>query len=163
MVGLDMLRVVFEMRKAGCTAEQIGLVTSGLAEPPPEKQGGKRGTRLPADFRPSPEMREYARRQGMSDAQIDTEATKIRDWSASSPNGAKLNWPAAWRNWVTRNGHKRNGHGTLAERNADFYHRMLHEDDHGQRTDQGQIHSGPTIDLGAGEFFADDGRSHERH
>lgn len=30
---------------------------------------------------------------------IDLEASKMRDWSLSSPNGAKKDWRAAWRNW----------------------------------------------------------------
>lgn len=30
---------------------------------------------------------------------IDLEASKMRDWSRSSKNGAKLDWRATWRNW----------------------------------------------------------------
>lgn len=60
----------------------------------------KRSTRLPADWTPDEAGADYARGLGLTSAEIAIETEKIRDWSASSPNGVKKDWSAAWRNWV---------------------------------------------------------------
>jgi hypothetical protein len=63
---------------------------------------GRRASRLSEAFLPSPSMRNYAKRHGWSDAEIDREGEKMRDWSLSARAGAKLDWEATWRGWVTR-------------------------------------------------------------
>lgn len=59
----------------------------------------KKASRMPADFHPDIE---FAISEGMTRIQAEREALAIRDWSASSPNGAKLDWPATWRGWIRR-------------------------------------------------------------
>jgi hypothetical protein len=59
----------------------------------------KRAHRMPDDFHPNLDEAVAA---GMTLSQAKAEADAIRDWSKSSPNGAKLDWPATWRSWVRR-------------------------------------------------------------
>jgi len=61
----------------------------------------KRGTRLSADWRPSPELREWTL-QRLNQATAALELEKFRNyWTAKSGSGAtKLDWEATWRNWV---------------------------------------------------------------
>lgn len=59
----------------------------------------KRACRMPDDFQPD---LDFAIGEGLSHSEANLEAAKIRDWSKSSPNGAKLDWPATWRSWVRR-------------------------------------------------------------
>jgi hypothetical protein len=63
-----------------------------------------RGTRLPQDWEPSPDLRAHARRQGFNDAAIDRMAEYFRDyWIAEpDPRGRKMDWSATWRRWVAR-------------------------------------------------------------
>jgi hypothetical protein len=65
----------------------------------PPKGGQKKASRLPSDWMLPVEWRQDARDAGLAEYAIDLEAEKIRDWSRSSKNGAKLDWRAAWRNW----------------------------------------------------------------
>ena len=71
-------------------------------EKPATRKPKPKVSRLGEDFSPSPSMRDYARRHGLSNAQIDADGEAIRDWSLSSPAGAKLDWEATWRGWVRR-------------------------------------------------------------
>lgn len=61
-----------------------------------------RATRLSSDWSLPDDWRDDGRKAGLSEAAIDREAQAIRDWSLSSPNGAKLDWHAAWRGWCRR-------------------------------------------------------------
>lgn len=72
------------------------------ADQPKAKKPRARVSRLSEDFAPTASMRNYAKRHGLSDAQIDAEGEAIRDWSLSAPAGAKLDWEATWRGWVRR-------------------------------------------------------------
>lgn len=60
----------------------------------------KRPSRLPADWSLPDEFRQEAILLGLPGARVDAEAVRMRDWSLSSKNGAKLDWLATWRNWV---------------------------------------------------------------
>lgn len=64
------------------------------------ERGGKRGTRLPADWRPSDADREFARALGFTDAAIATAASEFVDYWIGVPGqrGTKLDWPATFRN-----------------------------------------------------------------
>jgi hypothetical protein len=64
----------------------------------------QRGSRLSADWHPTPTDIEFARAKGMHPARVETEAERFRNfWLAKSGAGAtKLDWPATWRNWVLR-------------------------------------------------------------
>jgi uncharacterized protein YdaU (DUF1376 family) len=59
-----------------------------------------RSHRLSADWTLPDDLRDWAIEQGWPPPTIDAEAEKMRDWSLSSPNGAKKDWSAAWRNWM---------------------------------------------------------------
>lgn len=59
-----------------------------------------RSHRLSADWTLPDELREWAIAQGWPPPLIEHEAERMRDWSLSSPNGAKRDWAAAWRNWM---------------------------------------------------------------
>lgn len=78
----------------------------GFSLTPPEPDGKpkpkpkKVATRLPEDWVPDEKYRLDAMRLGLPAARVADEGERFRDWSRSSPNGAKLDWPAAWRNWV---------------------------------------------------------------
>lgn len=63
-----------------------------------------RGSRLPEDWKPGERELEYARKAGLSEAQIEKEATKfLRHWiSSPGGKGVKLNWFTTWQNWVDR-------------------------------------------------------------
>jgi hypothetical protein len=64
----------------------------------------KRGTRLPDDFDPDEQLRQWARQRGFTDPQIDeVTAAFVRYWRAKSGRDAtKLDWPATWQNWVSK-------------------------------------------------------------
>lgn len=59
----------------------------------------KRAVRLADDWLLPNEWRQDALDEGLPEIIIDREAAKMRDWSRSSKNGAKLDWRASWRNW----------------------------------------------------------------
>lgn len=61
----------------------------------------KKGSRLPADWVPD---EVFARSQGLSAWETETEAEKFRDYWAAQPGqrGVKLDWDATWRNWVRK-------------------------------------------------------------
>lgn len=69
-------------------------------EPAAKKPIAKRATRLPADWTPSETDRQFAKSRGFSESSIDLETQKIRNWSASAPKGACLDWPRRWENWI---------------------------------------------------------------
>lgn len=60
----------------------------------------KRAARLSSDWSLPVDWREDAIAAGLPADRIEVEARKMRDWSLSSPKGAKLDWRATWRNWV---------------------------------------------------------------
>lgn len=66
----------------------------------PNGSSKTRASRLPADWVLPVEWREDGIRAGLPPDRLNSEAEKMRDWSLSSPSGAKLNWRAAWRNWA---------------------------------------------------------------
>lgn len=68
---------------------------------------GKRGSRLPADWQPSPALLTWAQEK-FPDVDLDTEADKFRDFWIAKPGqgGVKLDWNATFRNWI-RNAYER--------------------------------------------------------
>lgn len=76
-------------------------VPSHNADPP--ASGRKRGTRLPDDFAITPEMVTWAReRVPKVDGRHETEKF-INHWRGETGKSAtKLDWAAAWRNWMLR-------------------------------------------------------------
>lgn len=73
--------------------------------PPTAREAQKgRGTRLPADFEPSLEIRELASQRGLEDWEIHDQFERFRDWAnaATGQAGVKRDWQAAFRNWIKR-------------------------------------------------------------
>lgn len=73
--------------------------TSNSEIEPRKISEAKRAFRLADDWTLPVEWRSDALKAGLPEQLIDLEAAKLRDWSRSSKNGAKLDWRAAWRNW----------------------------------------------------------------
>jgi hypothetical protein len=75
-----------------------------LTEIEPLKEGKReaRATRLSPEWTLPVEWRADAREAGIPEARIDAVALDLRDWSLSSPNGAKRDWRATWRRWCRR-------------------------------------------------------------
>jgi Asp-tRNA(Asn)/Glu-tRNA(Gln) amidotransferase C subunit len=78
------------------------LTSKTQIEPLKEEKSARRATRLPETWTLPIEWREDARAAGIPDHLIDGLALDMRDWSLSSPNGAKRDWRATWRTWVRR-------------------------------------------------------------
>ena len=62
----------------------------------------KKGTRLPDDWQPNPDLIATASKLGLSAAQFDREVEKFRDYWAgrAGSQGVKLDWDATARNWM---------------------------------------------------------------
>ena len=69
-------------------------------EEPSGSSKKQRAARLSADWVLPAEWRQDALDAGLPADRIQIEAERMRDWSMSSPSGAKLNWRASWRNWA---------------------------------------------------------------
>jgi hypothetical protein len=67
-----------------------------------ENKNRKKGERLPGTWSPSDADRDFARKLGWSEPQIDAEAANFRDYWIAVPgsSGLKLDWPATWRKWI---------------------------------------------------------------
>ena len=63
-----------------------------------------RATRLPEDWVPSERGLQWARQERLSEREIERETEKFRDHfrAASGANARKIDWTAAWRNWLRR-------------------------------------------------------------
>lgn len=74
--------------------------------PPPKarKVSTSRGTRLPPDWTPGPDGIAYAVAVGLTEAQAEDQAERMRLWAknAQGSKGVKLDWSAAWQGWCRR-------------------------------------------------------------
>jgi hypothetical protein len=77
------------------------------SESSPARPKAARATRLPDDFAVTADMREWAEREvpgliaaGRGKYETDRFADYYR--SASGANARKIDWPAAWRNWMRK-------------------------------------------------------------
>jgi hypothetical protein len=88
----DGVRLVERLERNGMTVSKPGAKTSSAA----------RGSRLPADWRPSEVDVAFAVDRGLPPARIPIEAEKFLNyWTAKSGSGAcKRDWGACWRNWI---------------------------------------------------------------
>ncbi|WP_337183830.1 DUF1376 domain-containing protein [Shinella sp.] len=68
---------------------------------PPVGGSKKRAFRLPDDWQPD---HSFGEAEGFSTAEINREADKFRDYWRQQPGqkGVKLDWTAAWRNWIRK-------------------------------------------------------------
>jgi Ni/Co efflux regulator RcnB len=85
-----------EIQNEGSLEAQLPLASTG--QPAPKS---KRGTRLPDDWVPSAADVATARRAGLDEPTIRTEAIKFRNyWTAKTGAAAtKLDWSRTWENW----------------------------------------------------------------
>jgi len=67
----------------------------------PEKSNARRGTRLPADWQPSPADRAFAQARGLDPGEI---ADQFADYwqPLTGAKAVKLDWSATYRNWCRR-------------------------------------------------------------
>lgn len=74
--------------------------------PPKKASEGKIGSRLPPDWEPSQEDKDFAMEHRVP---WNSEAAKFRDYWSAQPGakGRKLDWTATWRNWIRRAAEKR--------------------------------------------------------
>ena len=61
----------------------------------------KRGIQLPPDWVPGPQGVAYGLKNGLTEAQIQREGERFRNWAVSRGE-VKRDWLAAWRNWVLK-------------------------------------------------------------
>jgi hypothetical protein len=126
--------------------------TSSLRSDVAAQAPRKRAHRMPDDF--SPDL-DFAVSEGLTLSQAKAEADAMRDWSRSSPNGAKLDWPATWRGWVRRALKDRPRQQAQAppqksafrQRQDEIYQRLKRET--GDRDDD---FTGTTLDIGPGDY-----------
>ena len=92
-----------------------------VAHKPPEQpkragspKSGARGSRIPANWTPTPKDYAFAGSEGLNREEINREADRFRDyWTAASGRTAcKLDWEATWRNWIRSDLRKRPGSGS---------------------------------------------------
>ncbi len=97
-----------EVRKQERDYSDFGFIddpSPPIARETPDKvkaKSRKVATRLASDWVVPQEWIDIATKIGLTEEQARHEAESIRDWSLSAPGGAKLDWLAAWRNWVRR-------------------------------------------------------------
>lgn len=72
---------------------------ANVKKPKKAAAASERGTRLTEDWALPAEYRELAIGLGLRPAEVDREALKMKNWSMSSPNGAKVKWKQTWQNW----------------------------------------------------------------
>lgn len=83
-------------------SEDPSLRSGGAsAEASPGQEKSKRGSRLPADWRPSPELEQFARDNG-TDPSLVTPIFRDHWIGVAGAKGVKLDWDATYRNWVRR-------------------------------------------------------------
>ena len=85
----------------------------------PREKNIARGSRLPDDWQPENEGREFALSVGVSGDTFQNEALKFFDYWRAQPGqkGVKTDWPATWRNWC-RNAKPGIGRAPPASRQA---------------------------------------------
>jgi hypothetical protein len=110
-----------EKEQSTPTSSAAAPLALASAEAPGTPKPAKRnGTRLPDDWRPTPELIAAARTE-RPDIDLRLETAKFRDhWHAKTGRDAtKLDWDATYRNWI-RNARSPNGFG---QRNEPVRHR----------------------------------------
>lgn len=158
------------------TTEVIPEVTSDVDRP----RKRSRRTRLPENWEPSSKEVEYARKKGLSDDNIRTEAERFRNhWIGKGE--LRADWSRSWYNWVTSPyrkssepaGNRRQvGYRTNGDKFADAVAELRGEiaaAENGQDdwNNPGASHTGAVIDLESvrggseGRGQADSGRSNQ--
>lgn len=98
-----------QKNKPDASAQQVHSTSSDTGVPPrtfhqdpkeePTGSSKKRACRLPDGFEPD---MAFAADAGLTPSEAQTEAAKFQDYwrGQGGQKGAKLDWPATWRNWV---------------------------------------------------------------
>ena len=88
------------MGKEGSGLEQGAPLIEPAA---PAKPSPSKGSRIPADWRPSPDEIQWAKAE-RPDIDLKTEIESFRDHWTSKPgkDGVKTDWPTTFRNWIRR-------------------------------------------------------------
>ena len=111
-------RALGAKRSAGFRSRNGASVTSALPReekrreekkeqeqeaPPSAKAPQAIGSRLPADWQPSPDELRWAR-DARPDLAVTAEVESFRDYWIAKPgkDGRKTDWTATWRNWIRR-------------------------------------------------------------
>jgi DNA-binding transcriptional MocR family regulator len=127
-------------------------------------KSGARGSRIPANWTPTPKDYAFASSEGLTREEINREADRFRDYwiAASGRTACKLDWEATWRNWIrsdlrkrpgsgagnaSRNGSRTGAFDRLAERLSDSAPRA----DAWQHDDSG-AEGGDIIDIGPAQL-----------
>jgi hypothetical protein len=85
-------------------SNKLSLRERALRRSSDGKSPRTKGTRLPEDWRLSQADRDFAKRYGLADAEIETEGELFHaHWTSESGSKAvKLNWSRAWQTWIIR-------------------------------------------------------------
>jgi hypothetical protein len=88
-----------------------------LLEPP---KPDPKGSRLPDDWKLSPEWLAEAVKLGMADDDAKREAERFRDYWVAAPTAKarKADWLATWRNWIRTTLERRSGNGSAGPARA---------------------------------------------
>jgi uncharacterized protein YdaU (DUF1376 family) len=111
-------------------------------EPEPEittlsKSARKRASRLPENWTLPDDWLECGFALGLPESFIRDEADRMANWSRGSPNGAKLDWRATWKNWIKREAPKHDAKSSNTDRHrAGFQAALRGVDSHGQPLSQ---------------------------
>ena len=99
-ISPDILARVIALNFDQPTMTAVLQIIADATDKPIRKGVPSKAYRLAADWSLPDEMRYYAGELGLSGAEISQEAEKMRNWSISSPKGAKMDWFATWKNWI---------------------------------------------------------------
>ena len=99
-ISPDILARVIALNFDQPTMTAVLQIIADATDKPIRKGVPSKAYRLAADWSLPDEMRDYAGELGLSGAEISQEAEKMRNWSISSPKGAKMDWFATWKNWI---------------------------------------------------------------
>lgn len=79
--------------------EPISESQNLIVKETPNGVSKKRALRLSPDWQCPEDWIEEAVQAGLSRPRALSEAERMKNWSLSNTNGAKIDWKAAWRNW----------------------------------------------------------------
>jgi uncharacterized protein YdaU (DUF1376 family) len=118
---------------------------------PPSEVRSPRGSRLPVDWRPDPDLAAFATQQGLDPQRV---AAQFRDyWHAKAGKDAvKLDWPATWRGWCRREAERRPTRASPTANDRDWFAREIGARMNGAHHHHDDDHAGPLFDGQAEEI-----------
>lgn len=101
--------------------------------PSVSKDARKRASRLPENWTLPVDWLGDGFALGLPESFIRDEGERMANWSRGSPNGAKLDWRATWKNWIKREAPKHDAKSSNTDRHrAGFQAALRGVDQHGQ-------------------------------